>query len=210
MTKQPKPRTTLRMPTTASPHFGALMRTRIVLFGLVVVSAGLIAGWVWHALVSLPTFLTSDDGSVKITERAQGQVFTTDAVFVIIGLIAGVGLGFAAWRFFREVGWSVALIAVGGGLLSGAICWLVGVVQGPRHFAERVATAVPGDKVPVDFELHTTSALLVWALGAIIPVMLYANLSREDEPVPQVRSRAGQVGERGAEQGGEVVGRDLH
>ncbi len=178
------------------------------LYVLISVTAGAVAGWVWHSLVALPNYLTSDDGSVQITERAQGQVFVTDAIFVMVGLIAGVGLGLAAWNFFQRLGWLVAVIAASGGLLAGGVCWLVGVAQGPQNFAERVAAAVPGEKVPIDFQLHTISALLVWALGAVIPVMLYANLSRTDEESER-KSSPGEVRVRGGKQGGEIVRGDL-
>ena len=186
------------------------LRTLITGFILSAVTAGAVSGWLGHLLVSLPTYLTSDDGSVQITERAQGEVFATDAVFVIIGLIVGVALGIAAWHYFRRLGWPVAFLAVGGGLLAGVTCWLVGVAQGPSNFAERVATAMPGEMVPIDFELHTTSALLVWLLGAIIPVMLYANLSREETASPLRRSASGQPGEAGSEQRDEIVSGDLN
>lgn len=169
----------------ASRRLRQSMRVRVLLYGLIVIAVGTISGWVWHAIITLPTYLTSDDGSVQITERAQGQVFATDAVFVMIGLIAGIGLGLVCWRGFQRLGWPVALIAAAGGLAAGSLCWLIGVLQGPRDFAQRIAAAVPGEKVPIDFQLHTTSALLVWALGAIIPVMLYANLSREEQPPNQ-------------------------
>lgn len=186
------------------------MRTLIIGYTLMAVTGGAVSGWFWHLLVSLPTYLTSDDGSVQITERAQGEVFATDAVFVFIGLIVGVALGIAAWHYFHRLGWRVALLAVAGGLLAGVTCWLVGVAQGPNNFAERVATAVPGEMVPIDFELHTTSALLVWALGAIIPVMLYANLSREQTGSALRRSRSGQSRETGGEQRDEVLSGDLN
>ncbi len=181
--------------------------TYVAIFTVIALAAGAVSGWIWRSLVTTPSYLTSDDGSVQITERAQGQIFAADAVFVVLGMIVGLGLGFAAWQFLRRVGWPVALIAVGGGILAAATCWLVGVLQGPRNFPARVAEAMPGDQVPIDFELHTTSAVLVWALGAIIPVMLYANLSREDEPV---ESRSGKVREAGPDQAGQISSGDLH
>ena len=138
----------------------APMRRRLIGYVVIAAGAGAVAGWLWNAIVALPTYLTSDDGSVQITERAQSEVFATDAVFVIIGLIVSVALGIVGWRFFNRLGWPVAPISVAGGLTAGATCWAVGVLQGPRNFAERVATAVPGEMVPI--ELHTTSALLVW------------------------------------------------
>ena len=50
------------------------MRTLIIGYTLTAVTGGAVSGWLWHLLVSLPTYLTSDDGSVQITERAQGEV----------------------------------------------------------------------------------------------------------------------------------------
>lgn len=207
MTEAPQLEPAPRLPTRRRRRTRASISTRkrAVLYALITLSAGAIAGWLWHAMVSLPTFLTSDDGSVQITERAQGQIFATDGVYVTIGLTVGVGLGLAAWMLFRQVGWLVGPIAVAGGLLAGGMCWLVGLAQGPRNFAARVSAAVPGEQVPIDFELHTPSALLVWGLGAIIPVMLYANLSRE-EPRVGPRSSPSQLREGGAEQSGKVVG----
>ncbi len=177
---------------------GAPSRTLGVLYALIVVTAGALSGWLWHAITTLPTYLTSDDGSVQITERALGRVFSADAIYVILGLLVGVGLGLAAWQFFRRLGWPVAVIALAGGLSAGTVCWLIGLMQGPRNFAARVAAAVPGEEVPVDFALHTPSAIFVWALGAIIPVMLYANLSREPGP-PIPRSRPRKISEAGAQ-----------
>lgn len=176
---------------------------------LLVLVVGAVSGWIWHSIVTLPSYLTSDDGSVQMTERAQGQIFMLDAVFVVLGMAVGVGLGLAAWQLFRRLGWPVAVIAAGGGLLAGAVCWGVGVLQGPRNFAGRVAAALPGEKIPIDFQLHTASALLVWALGAIIPVMLYANLSREDEPSSAKSSRSGKRRELALEQADEVGAGEL-
>ncbi|MFB9618977.1 hypothetical protein [Brooklawnia cerclae] len=156
---------------------------RALIFAGVVVLVGVLGGLVWHAYVTLPVYSASEDGTVKITERAQSQIFATDALFIIIGLLAGVALGFIAWQAFKSLGWPVGVIAVGGGLAAALICWGVGVLQGPQDFAQRVAVALPGQSIPVDFELHTPSAVFVWALGAIVPVMLYANLTREDDPV---------------------------
>lgn len=157
-------------------------------FAGLVVAAGVLGGLLWHAMVTLPTYSVSDNGSAQITERALGQVFATDGFYLIIGMLAGLAIGFTAWSFFRNLGWPVALVAVAGGLISGLICWGTGVLQGPRNFADRITAAQPGQLVPIDFQLHTMPALFIWALGAIIPVMLYANLSRE-EPLEPRRSR---------------------
>lgn len=193
------------------------LSTRLLVYAGVVVLAGVISGWVWHAIVKVPSYLTGDDGSVQMTERAVGQIFSMDAIYVIIGLLAGLALGLVAWALFPRVGWPVAAIATVGGLASGAVCWLVGVLQGPSGFAERIAEASSGDRIPIDFQLHTASALLVWALGAIIPVMLYANLSHEGDAsgelpmVEKAESGAGasDLGESGTQDVGQVASSQL-
>ncbi len=168
---------------------GRPLSVRLMFYAALILVAGAISGWVWHAIVKVPSYLTSDDGSVQMTERSVGQIFSIDAAFVIIGLLAGLGLGLVAWALFRSLGWPVAVVATLGGAAAGVICWLVGMLQGPRDFAERVAEAIPGARVPIDFQLHTASALIAWSLGAIIPVMLYANLSHEnDDPAESMAS----------------------
>lgn len=138
---------------------------------------GLLAGLLWHGVISLPSYTATEDGSVVMTERAQSQYFVTDAVFSLIGLLAGLAVGFGAWMLFNRIGWPVSFVAIAGGAGSGGLCWLVGEALGPSDFASRVAAAQPGDHIPIDFALHAPAALLLWCLGAIIPVMLYANMS---------------------------------
>ena len=183
------------------------LRTRAWLYLVLVTLSGALGGLLWHSMVELPTYSVSENGSAQITERSLGQVFATDGVYVIIGMLAGLAIGFAAWRLFDRLGWPVTLVAVGGGLVSGGICWLVGISLGPRNFANRINAAQPGQLVSIDFRLHTTPALFVWALGAIIPIMLYANLSRELEPEPR-RSGGGAPKNRepGAGQRDEILG----
>ncbi len=87
----------------------------------------------WHAITALPTYLTSDDGSVQITERALGRVFSADAIYVILGLLVEAGWAATAWQFFRRLGWLVAVMALTLGLSAGTVCWLIGLMQGPRN-----------------------------------------------------------------------------
>lgn len=167
--------------TTAVPaaKMGSIQRLQLGFFLAGCVVVGVACALVWHAFVRLPEFVTGEDGSVSISERSIGRVFSIDAVYVLIGLIAGIGIGVLAWRLFARLGWLLALLAVGGALGAGAICWLIGVLIGPRNFDARVANAQAGDRIPVDFSLHAPSAVFVWALAAVIPVLLYSSLGQE-------------------------------
>ena len=97
----------------------------------------------------------------------------------VVGLLAGV----LAWRWFRRIGWPVVPLALLAATLAGLLCWWVGTSLDPDDFASRIATAHPGDDVPVDFRLRSLPALLVWPFFATIPVLLGSSLGRdEDDP----------------------------
>lgn len=138
---------------------------------------GVVAGLVWHRFVTLPSYTASEDGLVAITNRAQSQYFGTDAMFIIIGLIAGLVLGYVAWRLFFRLGWPVCLFAMASGFVSALVCWAVGAAMGPHNFEHRVAAALPGDRIPIDFSLHAPLSVTVWIFASIVPIMLYANFS---------------------------------
>lgn len=144
--------------------------------------AGIGAG-VWRGIVTLPNYTLSDDGRAVMADRGLTQFFATDAWFVIIGLICGILLGALTWHLFKDQGWKSALIAVAVGLLSGLAAKWLGEAFGPTDFATRLSQAAPGAKVPIDFELHTWTPLLVWALAAVTPVLLYSSLGREEMAV---------------------------
>lgn len=150
---------------------------RVVVYLVAVFIVGILAGLLWHNLITLPVYTAAEDGSVVMTERAQANYFSPDAFFALIGCLAGLAVGYGSWLLFYRLGWVVSFVSVLGGTLSGLLCWSTGESLGPKNFASRVAMALPGDQIPIDFALHAPAALLLWALGAIVPVMLYANLS---------------------------------
>lgn len=161
------------------------LRRNIWLLALIVVTGGLACGMVWHWVVRVPNFITGEDGSATISERAASQVFRCDGAFVVIGLLAGLLIGVLSWRLLRHIGWLVSIVTAFAALLSGCCCWALGVMLGPNNFAERVSKAVAGDQVPIDFGLHSFAALLVWPLAAVLPILLYSTLNRDGEPVAE-------------------------
>lgn len=146
---------------------------------------GAVLAPVWHLLAPTPTYVVGPDGTATLKERALTEFFATDAWFTIIGLVAGVLVGLFAWWYFRDLGWPVIVLAVIGASVAALACWLLGTVIGPMNFTSRVAAAQPGDRVPIDFALRSTSAIVVWPFAALAPVLFGAAFSRDDQPDPR-------------------------
>lgn len=164
-----------------------------ILAGLAVVVGGLSA-LLWAQLVRLPSYVVDADHFAAISERGHAEVIAADAWFVVIGLAAGLALGALGWSWFKGLGWPVALIATGAGLLAGLACWGVGqLLLGPGPFDVRLAQAQPGDSVVIEFALHAPAALAAWGLSAAAPSMLFAALGPEQ---PELRADPGSRGRR--------------
>nr|NLI49189.1 hypothetical protein [Propionibacterium sp.] len=155
-----------------------------ILAGLAVV-VGALASLLWARLVRLPAYVVDANYFATISERGHTEVIASDAWFVVIGLAAGLVLGGVAWSWFRNLGWPVALISTGAGLLAGLVCWGVGQLLGPGPFDVRLAQAQPGDSVVIAFALHAPAALAAWGLAAVTPSMLLAALGPEQ---PELRA----------------------
>lgn len=151
-----------------------------LLVGLAIV-VGALGGVFWAAVVRLPAYLVGPDGSGSMTERGLTEIVSGDAWFVIVGVLIGVGLGLVAWKWFRPLGWPTPLLAIGAGLVAGLVCWQVGQLVGPGDFNDRLAAASPGDLVRMSLELHSWSALAVWAFAAVTPVLLISSLGPDDD-----------------------------
>jgi len=177
---------------------GMLALLALVLGGLTAV--------LWSRMVELPVYRITADGSATVSERALTEVIQSDAWYVALGVLVGVGLGIVAWKWFKPLGWPVALLAAAAGLLAGIVCWKFGELLGPAGgtFEERLAKAAPGEQVPIALTLRSLSAPAVWAFAAVTPVLLAASLGPEEgatrprrqlEPEPEQRAET--VDERG-------------
>lgn len=133
---------------------------------------GVVAGTIWVGVVHLPAWRVAEGGSASLTERDLAAFFTTDFWFSVIGLAGGLVLGGVAWWWFQRRSWEVVLLALACSVVAALLCWWVGESMGPRGFEERLAAARPGDFVTIDFQLTARSALAMWPLGAMLPVML--------------------------------------
>jgi len=150
-----------------------LWRAGLVYLGVLVV-AGLFAGWLWHTLSTPPNYTIGDDQGAIITEQGLSQAFAMDIWFMFIGLAVGLAVGVCSWALFHRWGWPMVVMVVVGSLLAALLAWQFGSLLGPHDFADRIALAVPGDRVPMDLELHSIGLMLVWPLAAYVPVFVLA------------------------------------
>jgi len=153
----------------------------LVGFLLFCVLIGIGAGILWQRIVVLPGYTVAQNGTATTTERGLAGFIAGDAWFSAVGFFVSIGLGIVAWKWFGRLGWPVVIVAVVGAVCSGLVCWWVGYRLGPGAFDPRLAAARPGDFVPIALTLRTPVPLMVWALAAIIPVLLRASLGRDEE-----------------------------
>lgn len=156
---------------------------------------GALAAVFWAGVVSLPTYQVEADGSAFTTERGLAAYFASDAWYCFAATVVGAGLGVVAWRWFRSLGWPVALIAGAVSLVAGLVCWQVGQLLGPGPFDERLAAAKPGDVVPIALELHATSAIALWPFVAVGAVLLFSSLGPDPDAPPRIPRRSRRAGQ---------------
>lgn len=134
---------------------------------------------VWHWLVDLPHFVVISGGTAQIDEQSMSHYFDTDFVYSILGIAAGLIIGIIGWFLFKDYGWPLVLLVLFAVLGAAATCWFLGVAIGPTGFEERLSAAVAGENVPIDFALRSPSAVLIWVLSALTPVLVGSIFTRD-------------------------------
>jgi hypothetical protein len=163
---------------------------RAVAFTALTAGLGAGAGVVWWSLVDLPAYTVGENGGASISERGLTEFFAGDAWFCLIGVVVGIGIGVVGWRLFAHVGWPVAVGVAALALVAALLCWAVGYALGPGPFVMRLATAQPGESVPIELTLRAPVSLAVWPLAAVVCVLLGSSLGRDvEEPGPLFRRR---------------------
>lgn len=135
---------------------------------------GALCAFAWARLAHRPGYIMLSDLGASLPERGLADVFSTDALFILLASLSGLVTGLISWWWFRDRGWWVCVAAVGGALMVCLLTWLGGMWILPPDFDSRLASASAGDVVPIDLSLRSMSALLVGPFCAITPVMLFA------------------------------------
>jgi hypothetical protein len=86
---------------------------------------GAAAGVVWWLVVQPPAYELNSNGGATTSERGLTQFIAGDAWFCAIGLVVGLLIGLAAWRWLLPIGWPVVLVVLGCAVASALTCWLV-------------------------------------------------------------------------------------
>ncbi|MFV0428054.1 MAG: hypothetical protein ACK5KO_01290 [Arachnia sp.] len=165
-------------------------RWRLIVYLAVATVASGIAGLVWAVGATRPGYVVNENLTASLPEAGLADVIASDALFSVLVSIFGLGLGLLAWVWFRDLGWWVLLVSIVASGLGGLLTWRLGLAIGESGFAERLATAQPGDIVPIDLELHTVSALLVAPFWAVTPIMLLAAFWPESRSDPDPEAPA--------------------
>lgn len=160
---------------------------RVLLYAATSVVLGVLAGLLWFAVVKLPAYTVNPDGSAATTVEGLTRFFGGDAWYSAIGLVVGLALGILGWRWFGKSGWLLVPIAVVGVLVAAGLCWWLGWLLGPGPLNDRLVAAKPGDVVPIELTVRAPVAVLVWVLGAILPILGRSSLGPDsEEPRPLI------------------------
>lgn len=163
---------------------------RVLLYAATAVVLGVLAGLVWFAVVKLPAYTVDPDGSAATTVEGLSEFFAGDAWYSAIGLVVGLALGILGWRWFGKSGWLLVPIALVAVLVSAGLCWGLGWLLGPGPLNERLVAAKPGESVPIELTVRAPVAVLVWVLGAILPILGRSSLGPDsEEPRPLLPRR---------------------
>ncbi|MFJ6616505.1 hypothetical protein ACIQOW_02835 [Kitasatospora sp. NPDC091335] len=160
--------------------------------GAGVVVACLVAGvvfaglWAWLA-PKVP--LVVDGDRILYADPEGEQRAGADAVFVLIGLGAGIVTALGAFLVTRRRGGGIA-VALGltvGGLLGSIGAWRIGRWLGPGNDLIGEARRVgDGGHFDASIDLGALGALLVWPMAAMVVLLLLSAAfgKREEDPPP--------------------------
>ena len=174
------------------PGFLTTAGARVGAFAVLGIGAGVLAGVVWWALVDLPFYRIQTDSTATTGERVLTEFIAGDAWFCVIGVVVGLSLGALGWHYLRHLGWPLVVIVVTVTTAAALLCWAVGYQLGPGEFERRLATARPGDLVPIDLTVRAYASIVVWPFLAVVPVLLGSSLSGDAEEGSPVTSRSAQ------------------
>lgn len=141
---------------------------------------GGIGGVVWKLIVTLPYYSVGAEGKASTTERMLTDFVAPDAWFSVVAAFGGLLIGLLGLRFVR-LGWPAVLVTAVSAVAAALLCWGVGILMGPSDFIGRLARAMPGDQVPIDFTLQAPVAIAIWPFAAIVPLLLWSSLAPDRE-----------------------------
>lgn len=161
----------------------AVVLVQVVAVLVVFAALGAAGGWLWYTLWSPPSGVVSG-GEWYTSEHGLREQFSGVALFVVIGVAAGVVLGaLAAWRLDRSELATLAAVVVGSTLAA----WLalrVGAHLSPADPHRLAETAADGTRLKGHLTVDAWAPRGAWTFGGLLGVALvYAgSLGRGSRP----------------------------
>ncbi len=150
--------------------------------------AGIGVGLLWVALAPDVPLEVRDNGIYLATPQPW-EPFATQAVFGLLGLVAGLIAGVWAWLRARRTPFGALAGLLVGGAGCALLAWRLGVWLGPPPLADVVDTVQPGDEVFAPLAIDAWAVLLAPAVGAVLAYLVLDLLLEErqapgPEPAP--------------------------
>ena len=80
-------------PTRARPR----LLWRVLRFCAVLLGLGTVCAFAWAHLSHRPGYIVSQELGASLSERGLADVFSTDALFVLLSALSGLVIGLVAW-----------------------------------------------------------------------------------------------------------------
>jgi hypothetical protein len=142
--------------------------------------SGIGVGLLWVALAPEVPLEVRDDG-IYLASPQPWEPFATQAVFGLLGLVAGLVAGVWAWLRGRRTPFGTLAGLLVGGAGCALLAWQLGAWLGPPPLAEVVDSVQPGDVVYAPLGIDAWAVLLAPAVGAVL-AYLVLDLLLEERP----------------------------
>lgn len=129
---------------------------------------GLPLAWIWSRLAPPQNSLLQADRTLIALPPESQHRFDDLAVFVLLGVAAGVLSGVAVWLLRRRRGPLVLLALAAGSLAAAWLALRVGVVFADGRYADAVRAAAPDTVVSAAPRLESAWAVIVQPLAAVL------------------------------------------
>lgn len=134
---------------------------------------GLVGGLLWWLAVDPAVYtIRRGEGGALMGELDLSKRFSADGWYSVIAIVGGFlsGVGLTWWRSrdFRLT----TLLLVPGAALAAALMAYVGGLLGPGDTQVGIELAQPGDTVPVELAVSTSSVYLMWPIAVLAGALM--------------------------------------
>lgn len=131
-------------------------------------AAGAGGGWLWSTLWDPPRGAVQDHQWLYLDLPTISRVFSGTALYVAVGLGAGVVLGVLAALVCRVSELATLAVVLVGSVLAGLLAYHVGLVRSPAN-PRLLALVLPeGTELPGTLQVTGHTPFVAWPLGALL------------------------------------------